>query len=450
MKTLTQFPYKHVLVLGLAKSGKAAAHLLLKSNVKVRINDLQADIDDKMIHSFKKEGAELILGSHPLSVLEGIDLVVKNPGIPYENVIVKEAINREIPVITEVELACQILQGPMIAITGSNGKTTTTTLIFEMLKESNILVKKAGNIGNVATDVALNMSKHETMVIELSSFQLLGTPSLAPKVAILLNLYEAHLDYHHTMENYTEAKTNIFKNQTSSDYLIYNADDPNITKEVLKHAKATLIPFSTKQSLPNGLWIDKDSIYFKESQIIKREDIQLIGDHNLENILAAVGAAILGKANKKSIKKVLKTFTGVKHRLEYVGKIHDRYVYNDSKSTNILATQKALSAFKKPLILLAGGLDRGDDFTALIPYLKHVKGMIVFGESSSKLQKIAEKANITIVKKVENVEEAAKEAYHISNPGDIILLSPACASWDQYKNFEERGHMFVQAMHTLP
>lgn len=449
MKILNNFPYSHVLVLGLAKSGKAAAELLLNSNIQTRVNDLSADEEDTTVQELEALGAEVITGSHPLSVLDGIDLLVKNPGIPYENIIVTEAGKRNIPIVTEVELACQLMDHSMIAITGSNGKTTTTTLITEMLKESEVAVQIAGNIGNVATEVARDMTDEEIMVIELSSFQLLGAPSLSPKVAVLLNLYEAHLDYHQSIEHYQAAKLNIFKNQTEKDYLIYNAEDPVVKEAVFKKAHATLVPFSTKQRLKNGLWADKDYLYFKDEKIMTRKDILLVGEHNLENILAALGAALLSGANKIGIRKVLRSFSGVKHRLEFIGTIHERIFYNDSKSTNLLATQKALSAFKDPLILLAGGLDRGDDFSTLIPYFSHVKALVVFGQTAEKLREAGENAGIETIKVTKNIQEATKKAYKLSKAGDVILLSPACASWDQYRSFEERGDMFVQTLHTL-
>ncbi|UJL47853.1 UDP-N-acetylmuramoyl-L-alanine--D-glutamate ligase [Virgibacillus sp. NKC19-16] len=448
MKKLTDFNYTHVLVLGMAKSGTAATKLLLASGIDVRVNDMKASEDDEIVRTLTSMGAEVIVGSHPLSVLDDIEVIVKNPGIPYENTIIEEAQNRNIPIITEIELAGRLVEESIVGITGSNGKTTTTTLTEAMLASSNQPVKVAGNIGTVATDIAGSLAEDERLVLELSSFQLLGIEKFKPKIAILLNIYEAHIDYHKTFENYKNAKYAIFKNQTSEDYLIYNADDPNLI-DAVKHAKSIKVPFSVNRKLEGGAWIDEESIYFKDEKIIDRKMIVLVGIHNLENILASVAAAKLSGASNEGIQKVLTTFSGVKHRLQYVDKVNGRFFYNDSKATNILATQKALSSFEQPIILLAGGLDRGNEFTDLIPFLKNVKVMVVFGETADKLKSLAEDAGIPVVLKVTDVMNATEKAYQVSEEGDVILLSPACASWDQYRTFEERGDMFIQAVHTL-
>src|SRR5699024_7508711 len=393
-------------------------------------------------------GAEVIVGSHPLSVLDDIDLIIKNPGIPYTNPVLEEAEKRKIPIVTEIELASYFARDSIIGITGSNGKTTTTMLIGEMLSKDNHAAKVAGNIGVVATDIATTLKKDEEMVLELSSFQLQGTINFKPKIAVLLNIFEAHLDYHQTFENYTNAKSKIFKNQTSGDYLVYNADEPTVS-EAVKDVDSIKVPFSTSKKLENGAWIMEDGLYFKNEKIIDIHDILLVGKHNIENILAAISTVKLLNISNKAIREVLTTFTGVKHRLQYVESINGRLFYNDSKATNILATEKAITSFQQPIILLAGGLDRGNSFSELKNSLDHVRAIVVFGETANKLKETAQEANIPIIKNAENVKDAAKIAYQISNEGDVILLSPACASWDQYRTFEERGDMFIQAVHTL-
>jgi UDP-N-acetylmuramoylalanine--D-glutamate ligase len=448
LKKLKDFPYSNVLVLGLAKSGTAAAKLLLENGCNVRVNDIQEKEENEKVRELKSMGAEIILGSHPIFVLDDMEIVVKNPGIPYDNPILLEAKKRDLPIITEIELAYLLTDGLLIGVTGSNGKTTTTTLITEMLMQSEQPVKAAGNIGIVATDIAQTLTADERLVLELSSFQLMGIEHFRPDIAVLLNIYEAHLDYHKTMDNYRLAKYNIFKNQTADDYLVYNADDPALL-EAVESAKARLTPFSVKEPLKrNGAWMDDAWVYFKGEKVIHRRDISLPGAHNLENILAAVAAAKVSGASNEGIKHVLSTFSGVKHRLQFIVNHHGRLFYNDSKATNILATQKALSSFRQPVILLAGGLDRGNEFTELIPYLTNVKTLIVFGETKEKLRKTAESAGVEAVM-TENMHQAVKEAYKHSGEGDVILLSPACASWDQYRTFEERGDMFIQAVHTL-
>ncbi|MEI3606722.1 UDP-N-acetylmuramoyl-L-alanine--D-glutamate ligase [Pseudogracilibacillus sp. SE30717A] len=449
MKKISHFPYKHVLVLGLAKSGTAAANVLLHNEINVRVNDYNTREDADDVQMLRDKGAEVVVGSHPISVLEEIELIVKNPGIPYDNIIVAEALERNIPIITEVELASLLAkEHRIISITGSNGKTTTTTLVSEMLDHSNQKVKLAGNIGVASIEVAQDLEDDEKLLLELSSFQLLGIQSFKPHVAALLNLYEAHIDYHGSVENYIEAKKNIFRNQTSEDFLVYNIDDETVVAAV-QEAKAMLIPFSVSKIQPEGAYVKDKIIYFKEKPVLSLDQVVLVGKHNLENILAAVCVALLSGATIEGIQHVLRTFSGVKHRLQFVEKINDRLFYNDSKATNILATQKALESFTQPIILLAGGLDRGNSFDSLTPFITNVKAMVLFGETANKLEQFAEQVGISQICLVEDVKEAASVAYNISEKGDVILLSPACASWDQYKTFEERGDMFIQAVHIL-
>ncbi|GAA0444503.1 UDP-N-acetylmuramoyl-L-alanine--D-glutamate ligase [Virgibacillus salarius] len=448
MRKLNDFPYSHVLVLGLAKSGTAAAEVLMKNGKKVRINDKKATASDEEVIRLREMGAEIIVGSHPLSVLNDIDIIVKNPGISYENPIVAEAIKKEIPIITEIEIAAQLTDATIIGITGSNGKTTTTTMTAQMLTQSDQPVKIAGNIGIVATEVAQTIDNNENLVLELSSFQLMGIDKFKPRIAVLLNIFEAHLDYHKTLDNYKQAKFNIFKNQTEEDFLVYNANDRSLI-DAVENSKAHKVPFSVKERLEDGAWMDETSIYFRDEKIMDRSNIALMGEHNYENILASIAAAKLSGATNHGIQTALSAFTGVKHRLQFVGKHLGRMFYNDSKATNILATQKALSAFEKPVILLAGGLDRGNEFSELIPYLEHVKAMVLFGETAEKLKAVGEHAGVPQIKLTDNVETAVQTAFDFSEEGDTILLSPACASWDQYATFEERGDMFIQAVHTI-
>jgi UDP-N-acetylmuramoylalanine--D-glutamate ligase len=441
---------KNVLILGLAKSGFAAAKLLHKLGAKVTVNDQKPFEENVAAQSLKKMGICVICGSHPLELLdEPFDLMVKNPGIPYYNPLVAKAIEKGIPVITEVELAYQISEAPFIGITGSNGKTTTTTLIYEMLKEGGKQPLIAGNIGTVACEVAKEASRENWIVTELSSFQLMGIVDFQPKISVLLNIFDAHLDYHGTKEEYAKAKGNLFKNQTNNDFAVVNVDDETVMK-LVQSSNAAKVLFSTTKRLESGAWIESGMIYFNGEKIIETKEIALPGIHNLENILAAISAAKIAGVDNEAIVRVLKTFTGVKHRLQFVGEVKGRKFYNDSKATNILATQKALSAFKQnSVILLAGGLDRGNEFDELIPYFKNVKAVVLFGQTAQKLERAAKQAGIEIIEHVDNVEKAVPAAYELSEPGDIILLSPACASWDQYKTFEQRGDIFIGAVHKL-
>ncbi|WP_342430511.1 UDP-N-acetylmuramoyl-L-alanine--D-glutamate ligase [Neobacillus sp. FSL H8-0543] len=449
MKQIETYHHKKILVLGLAKSGVTAAALLHKLGAFVTVNDKKPLSENPEAQGLLEQGIKVICGDHPIELLdEGFELIVKNPGIPYQNPMIEGAIEKGIPILTEVELAYQISEAPFIGITGTNGKTTTTTLIFEMLKEGNKHPLIAGNIGTVASGVAQEAKEENNIVIELSSFQLMGIDAFCPKIAIITNLYDAHLDYHGTRTEYVTAKANITKNQSEADYLIVNAEQDEVMS-IAKQSKAAIVPFSTRRVLSKGAYILEDWICFNGEKVMAVSEIALPGVHNLENILSAMAAAKLTGVGNEAIQAVLQRFTGVKHRLQYVDEIAGRKFYNDSKATNMLATIPALQAFKNPVVLLAGGLDRGNEFDELIPYLKNVKAVITFGQTAAKIERVAQIAGIKQIKHVDNVEKAVPEAYRYSESGDVILLSPACASWDQYKTFEVRGDIFIEAVHKL-
>lgn len=449
MKNAERFKGKNILVLGLAKSGFASSRLLHRLGASVIVNDAKPYEENIEAKKLEDDGIQVICGAHPLTLLdEPIDFIVKNPGIPYSNVLVQEAMAKNIPIITELEIASIISEAEMIAITGSNGKTTTTTLISEMLKGSSKTPIVAGNIGTVVCEVAEKATKEDVLVTEVSSFQLQGTVEFHPKVAVLLNIFDAHLDYHGTKENYISAKKKIFANLLKDDYLVYNADD-DIVSDIVKECPAIKIPFSVEKQLEDGAYVKDGIVFFQNEPIISLEEIVLPGKHNLANILAATSSAKIMGATNEQICIVLKTFTGVKHRLQYVATIQGRKFYNDSKATNIFATQTALNAFSSPVILLAGGLDRGNSFDDLVPSLKKVKGIVVFGQTKAKLIDAAQKAGIKEIVEAENVVDAVPKAFSLSKEADIILLSPACASWDQHKTFEERGDKFIEAVANL-
>ncbi|ODG89894.1 UDP-N-acetylmuramoyl-L-alanine--D-glutamate ligase [Gottfriedia luciferensis] len=433
----------------MAKSGYAASRLLKKLGATVTVNDRTPFEQNEIAQKLKSEGFNVICGEHPLSLIDDQPFcIVKNPGIPYTNPLLIEAVKRNIPIYTEIELAYLISEAPFIGITGSNGKTTTTTLALNMLQEGNKNPLVAGNIGTVACEVAENAKEDNIIVTELSSFQLMGIESFRPKISLITNIFEAHLDYHGTKDEYIKAKANIFKNQTENDFAVVNFDDENVMA-MASQIRAKIIPFSTTKIMQDGAYVQNGFVFFKEKKVIEVEKIVLPGKHNLENILAAVAISKLLGVENDAIEKVLTTFTGVEHRLQFVTEINKRKFYNDSKATNILATQKAISSFQKPVILIAGGLDRGNGFDDLIPYFKNVKKMVTYGQTAEKLIESAEKAGMKAVKSVDNVEDAVNEAFAHSEVGDIILLSPACASWDQFKTFEERGNKFIQAVHKL-
>ncbi|TKC18573.1 UDP-N-acetylmuramoyl-L-alanine--D-glutamate ligase [Robertmurraya kyonggiensis] len=449
MKQVKKYHHKKVLVLGLAKSGVSAASLLHKLGAFVTVNDQKPLSENPEAQGLLEQGITVICGEHPIELMdEGFELIVKNPGIPYHNPMIERALELEIPIITEVELAYLVSEAPFIGITGTNGKTTTTTLVYEMLEEGKKAPLIAGNIGTVASGVAQEATTDNTIVIELSSFQLMGIESFKPRIAILTNLYEAHIDYHGNLNEYWKAKANITINQTESEYFIVNADQEQVM-EVAKQSHARIIPFSTKKVVENGAYVMDDAIWFMNEKIMDVKDIVLPGAHNQENILSAVAAAKLSGVDKDAIFRVLNTFKGVKHRLQYIADVEGRKFYNDSKATNILATSKALDAFKEPVVLLAGGLDRGNEFDELIPSFEQVKAVVTFGQTAEKIERVAREAGIKTIQRVDNVEKAVPVAFNLSSPGDVVLLSPACASWDQYKTFEVRGDIFTEAVHKL-
>ena len=447
------FEHKRVLVIGLAKSGVAVAKLLLHQGAMVTVNDripLEENPDAK---SLIEEGIRVLAGSHPVDLLEEhFDFVVKNPGIPYHNCMVEAAMKKGIPVYTEVEIAYQLLEGLIIGITGSNGKTTTTTLASLMLKESfpEREVYAAGNIGIPLSQLAEQSTKEDIYVSELSSFQLMGIDQFKPKIACVVNIFSAHLDYHGTREEYIKAKLQLTKNQTEDDYLVYNADYPELITLIEGHTKATLVPFSRKTVLEFGACVEGDYICFNGEKVIPVSTIQVPGTQNVENVLAAVAISKLAGASNEGIKKAVQNFHGVKHRTQFVKEVNKRRFYNDSKATNIIATQTALRSFtNQSVVLIAGGLDRGNGFDELVPDLKAVSGIVLYGETKEKLQEAAKVAGVPVIEIVNTLEEATKKAYAISKEDDIILLSPACASWDQFKSFEIRGDEFIQVVENL-
>ncbi|AZP05091.1 UDP-N-acetylmuramoyl-L-alanine--D-glutamate ligase [Jeotgalibaca ciconiae] len=448
----TRYENKKVLVLGLALSGFHAAKLLLKLGAFVTVNDAKELENNPDAQELVASGIRVIAGYHPVELLdESFAYIIKNPGIPYSNPMLERATELAIPILTEVELAAEVMEADLIGVTGTNGKTTTTTMIHELLDYKRPAGKayKAGNIGIPAAAIAQEATKDDDIVMELSSFQLMGIDEMHPSIAVITNITEAHIDYHGTRDAYVEAKWRITENQTENDYLILNWDQEEL-RELSKNTKAKIVPFSRKEEIKNGAYLKDDMIYFNEASVMPISDIHVPGLHNIENALAAIAVAKLKGIENDIIHEALSQFGGVKHRIQFVKEINGRSFYNDSKSTNIVATKTALESFpNNEIILLAGGLDRGNSFDELIPYLDKVKAMILFGETKEKLQETAEKAAIKIIKLTENVETAVAESYRISEKEDVILLSPACASWDQYKNFEVRGDLYIHAVQEL-
>ncbi|ALF28043.1 UDP-N-acetylmuramoyl-L-alanine--D-glutamate ligase [Streptococcus intermedius] len=448
MKHITNFTNKKVLVLGLAKSGESAARLLDKLGAIVTVNDGKPFEENPAAQSLLEEGIKVVTGGHPLELLdEDFELMVKNPGIRYDNPMVVRALEKKIPVITEVELAYLISEAPIIGITGSNGKTTTTTMIAEVLTAAGQNGLRSGNIGFPASQVATTATRNDTLVMELSSFQLMGIETFHPEIAVITNLMPTHIDYHGSFENYVAAKWNLQKNMTKSDFLVLNFNQ-TLAKDLAAKTQATVVPFSTTEEV-DGAYLEGNILTFRGEPIMAADELGVPGSHNIENALATIAVTKLRGIENQVIKETLAGFGGVKHRLQYVDEINHVKFYNDSKSTNILATQKALSGFENSkVILIAGGLDRGNEFDELIPDIQGLKKMVILGESSARIKRAADKAGVDYID-AESIKDATRKAFDEAQTGDIVLLSPANASWDMYPNFEVRGDEFIKTVEEL-
>lgn len=452
MKMIDDYRGKHVLVLGAGKSGTHAAELLQQLGATVVVNDAKPSDQLPEIAELRDRGIETVTGKQTADILDHhFDLMVKNPGIPYDNEVVARAVKEKMLIITEVELAAKITDAEIIGVTGSNGKTTTVTMITKILNQerSKGHAYAAGNIGISATETAMKATADDTIVMELSSFMLLGIQKLHPHVAVLTNIFSNHLDYHKTRQNYVNAKMRITMNQTPDDFFVVNFDSDE-WRQLSKRSQAKVVPFARTSEIDHGAYEKNGKLYYNDEFIMNAEDIKVPGQQNVENALAAIATAkILGKSNL-AITNVLETFTGVRHRLQFVLEAEGRKFYNDSKATDIEATQVALEGFNQPVVLLAGGLDRGYTFDKMIPQFKqHVKAAVLFGQTADLLETSLQKAGIKEITKVNNLDEAVPVAYRYSDAGDVILLSPANASWDQFKTFEQRGDVFIKDVEKL-
>ena len=448
MKRIDQFENKKVLVLGLAKSGESAARLLDKLGAIVTVNDGKPFEENPAAQSLLEEGIKVVTGGHPLELLdEDFALMVKNPGISYSNPMIKKALEKGIPVLTEVELAYLISDAPIIGITGSNGKTTTTTMIGEVLTAAGQNGLLSGNIGYPASQVAQTATDKDTLVMELSSFQLMGIQEFHPEIAVITNLMPTHIDYHGSFEAYVAAKWNIQSNMTAADYLVLNFNQ-ELAKELATKTNATVVPFSTFEKV-DGAYLEDGLLYFRGEKVMAADEIGVPGSHNVENALATIAVAKLRGVDNEIIKETLSAFGGVKHRLQFVDQINGVKFYNDSKSTNILATQKALSGFdNSKVILIAGGLDRGNEFDELVPDITGLKKMVILGQSAERVKRAADKAGVAYVDATD-IADATRKASELAEEGDVVLLSPANASWDMYANFEVRGDLFIDTVAEL-
>ena len=424
------FQNKKILVLGAARSGISCASKLIELNNEVILNDLK-ETDNLEITKLKEKGVKCILGSHPDDLLDSsFDYVIKNPGIRNDHKYVMLAKKLNIPVINEVEFAYHLLpKVKLIAITGTNGKTTTTTLTYNILKEEyGSRVKLAGNIGYPLTSIVDTLKDDDILVMEISCQQLANLDTFKPDIALLTNLSPAHIDFFGDYETYQDVKLKLFKNQTSKDLAILNLDNYDSMKKT-SNLKAKRMYFSVKEKA-DASYVNSNLMY-QDEVIMPRNKMFLKGDHNVSNALASIIICKELGVKNETICKVLENFRGVEHRLELVDVINNRKFYNDTEATNIKCTQIALNAFTEPTIIFLGGLERGQDFNELKPFMKNVKLILGIGQCRKRVLEFGNSLGIkTIIH--EHLNEAFYDAYKSSASGDVILLSPASASWDQY------------------
>ena len=436
-----------IFVLGMARSGYEVSKYLSKYNNEIIVTDAKEQDDDK-VKELESLGVKVVITAKPEELLDGTyDVVIKNPGIKYTNPLIVKADTLNIPVINEVEAASYFFPEGLqvIGVTGSNGKTTTTNLINEMLKKDGKKVIMAGNMGIPVCSVLNDLTSDTILLLEISIQQLCNMNHFKTNVSILTNLTPTHIDFLDTYENYMNTKKRIFNNHTDKDIAILNLnneDEINLTRDIKSHK----IYFSSTSN--TDICITDDYITYFGEKIIKLEDIKLQGTHNYENICCAIGAVKHYGVKNAAIIKVLEDFGGVEHRLEYVRTLNNVMYYNDSKATNTVSTTIALKAFNKPTILIMGGLDRGHSFEPLNDYMKNVKLVVCYGQTKERIEKWADGLKIP-VKVFDNLHDATIAAAKKATASDVVLLSPACASWDQYKCFEDRGTEYKKIVNGL-
>ena len=445
---------KKVLVVGLGKSGLAAALFLRHRGAQVTVSDIRsAESLAKEIPALIEEGIMVEAGGHGLLTFRRQDLIVVSPGVPLDTPELVQAKNFGRPVIGELELAARFLKGKILAITGSNGKTTTTALTGEILKEAGLPTLVAGNIGVPVVGLIEESSDDTWSVLEVSSFQLESTEEFHPAIAVILNITPDHLDRHGTFENYAMAKERIFAAQGGGDSLVLNADDAR-TEAASVRSHAPVSWFSAKHPVSPGAWVENGWVVYRAvhegaaEQIMPVEKIPLKGEHNVENVLAAVCAARLAGVQADVIARAIEKFQAVEHRLEYVDTINGVEYYNDSKATNVDATEKAVAAFAGGIHLIMGGKDKGSPYTPLAELLrKRVRALYTIGAAAPLIE--AQLRGTVPMHSCGTLANAVKAATAGARPGDVVLLAPACSSYDQFENYEQRGHVFKQLVCEL-
>ncbi len=446
------FANKRVMVVGMAKSGVSAARLLLRLGAKVMLYD-QKDASAFSLGDLLEQ-CESWLGGDPMAAVERADALVLSPGVPTRLAFIQEAYQRKLPVISEIELGFQASQADFVCISGTNGKTTTTALTGEIFKNAGRKTYVLGNIGVPICDMALETEPGDTVVAEVAALQLETVDTFHPRAAALLNLTVDHMDRFGTMEYYTACKMRMFENQTAEDFAVMNWDDPLVRQEAEK-VKGRLLRFSRTQKVDEGAWVDAQGIIHfsmggQDAQICHSEQVRIPGAHNLENALAAVCLASAMGIAPKDIAYTLGTFPGVEHRIEFVRTVNGVTFINDSKGTNPDATIKAIQAMKSPTVLILGGFDKHSEFGQLFAAMDDkIRGAVVLGETKPKILAAAREAGFGPVEEAETFREAVLKAYRMAPKGGTVLLSPACASWDMFRDFEQRGQVFKEIANEI-
>lgn len=446
------FQNNKILILGLARSGYQAAKLLIKRGNTVYLNDFKEEEkqDKAQVEELRNLGVHLLFGGHPDDLLDSsFDYLIKNPGVPIDHKYVLKAKELGIEVINEVEMGYRLLPKSvsLIGITGTNGKTTTTTLTYEIMKEAyGDRVHLAGNIGYPLSMIVDKVKENDIIVIECSCQQGENFKEFHPHVGICTNFTEAHIDFMKTYEHYKETKSRMFYAQNENDIAILNKSNQDVL-DTMKNIKSIKKYFSSKENI-DGCHLVGDDIYYYDDKVMNINDIKIKGMHNVENVMAAIMAVKEYNVSNDIIFKVVSNFKGVEHRLEYSGTVNGVEYYNDTEATNIKCTQIALSSFKQPIIVFLGGLERGQDFNELTPYIDNVKAIIAIGTCRERVKEFAQNNNKDVYV-YEHLSDGFDKAASIAVPGDIVLLSPASASWDQYKECEVRGAEFKQKVKDL-
>lgn len=451
---MTNGNVKKVLVFGSGISGIAASRLLEQIGAEVILYDGNIALNKEKMREQLGEGTkvQILLGELSEEVISSLDLVVMSPGVSTDLPIVNKMRDKNIPIWGEIELAYTYGKGDVLAITGTNGKTTTTALLGEIMKAYKESVFIVGNIGNPYTTEVLNMSEDSVAVAEVSSFQLETIHNFRPKVSAILNLTPDHLNRHHTMENYIKAKEGIARNQTKEDTCVLNYEDDE-TRRFGESVRAKVLYFSSRHKLEKGIYLDNDNIIFKDEEevlVCSVKELKLLGIHNYENVMAAVAMAVAYGVPMESIQKTIKVFAGVAHRIEFVCEKHGVAYYNDSKGTNPDAAIKGIQAMNRPTILIGGGYDKDSEYDEWIESFDgKVKLFVLLGQTKEKIAATARRLGFEQIEFADSMEEVVKICAKAAEPGDAVLLSPACASWGMFKNFEERGDKFKELVNAL-